>query len=112
MTDQQKQVYLVYQYEQFFDSARHLVRIFSDLESAKSYSERVSLLRFEYIKKHPERYESGESAYVSRWSIDDDEDPPELRYEYGQEDSVTLTGEWIGGWGRYAVVTYPIDLES
>ena len=100
-------VYLVYEYAQFGDNERHLIAGRTTMELAQKVSKERANADFEYMKKHPERYRIVSPMVVREYTEDN-----EWIYEYGEERSVTLTGEWTGGWGRYAVVPFDIEGET
>lgn len=101
-------IFLVYEYEQYHDSTRHLIEpAFVHLEDAKATVLECGRQLWEYMNssRASGRYNIGKGIFIDRWRECEN---GELVYEFSQTDSVTLTGEWMGGWARWAIVPYPL----
>lgn len=99
-------VYLIYQYERFDDTERHLVGdAYSDLASAKARVEKMAQSEFAYMQKEPMRYRI-EGEMVSKWMGEGNKHI----YEVTCESLVGWKGGWWGGLLRFLIT--PITVQE
>lgn len=104
--DNSTEIFLIYEYQQFFDTTRHLVKpAWKSLDAAKEDVLRRGQERWQFIQDNDGRYYSlGDGEFIDRWREEDGE----WIYEFAQTNSVTLTGEWKGGWARWAIAPWTL----